>query len=84
MHRAQILLDPWQFETLRSMAERTGKSISELVREILNDRLRPLAKNKGSDLDAIEGIANDAGASGRNHDALLYAGVKPRRTKKKL
>lgn len=65
------------------MAERTGKSTSELVREILNDRLRPLTKNKGSDLDAIDGIANDSGVSGRGHDTILYSGAKARRSNKK-
>ena len=35
-HRAQILLDPEQYARIRQIARSRGKSISEIVREIVN------------------------------------------------
>jgi hypothetical protein len=77
MHRAQILLEEWQFEMLKAKAQREGKSVSELVREILAEAFgarRPSASKRG--LSGIAGIVRDPGLSGRDHDEVLYG---PRR-----
>ncbi|MBN1240253.1 MAG: hypothetical protein JXB36_17245, partial [Gammaproteobacteria bacterium] len=71
MHRTQILLENWQYQMLRARAEQEGRSISDLVREILRNALSapPEQKNR---LQEIEGIAEDRAASGRDHDRFLY------------
>jgi hypothetical protein len=60
MHRAQILLDPQQHRALRELAERQGRSISSIVREMINDQLLRLKKEQEGKirhyLDAIERI----------------------------
>jgi predicted DNA-binding protein len=39
MHRAQILLEPEQHQALAEIAHQHGRSISDLVREIINQHL---------------------------------------------
>ena len=39
MHRAQILLDPRQHRVLREMARREKRSISSLVRDMIDEQL---------------------------------------------
>lgn len=70
MYRAQILIEEWQFDTLKAEAEREGKSISEVVREILTDRYH--RKPRKSRLSAITGIVADGKTSGAKHDVYLY------------
>lgn len=72
MHRTQILLEEWQYQALRARAEREGRSLSDLVREILGGALSDRARSRG--LADIEGVGEDPGAYGRDHDSLLYGG----------
>ncbi len=78
MHRTQILLDDWQYETMKALAEREGRSLSSLIRDavaaFLSRREKPTTR-----LAEITGIGNDAEASGRDHDDVLYG---PRRDRK--
>ena len=70
-HRTQILLEGWQHAALKNLAEREGGSISDLVRRILSEHLRPRpSPRKG--LTAIAGIGRDRSATGRDHDRWLY------------
>ncbi len=69
MHRAQIILEEWQFEALKALAEREGKSISAVVREILSAKL---GRRKGRKLRSILGIGSGSDVSGRDHDRALY------------
>ena len=39
MHRAQVLIEDWQYEALKSIAAREGRSISMLLREVLSHHL---------------------------------------------
>lgn len=71
MHRTQILLEDWQYQTLRSRAEQEGRSISDLVREILQTALAKSPRRKRK-LDTISGIGEDAVAYGKDHDRFLY------------
>jgi hypothetical protein len=48
MHRAQILLDPHQHRALRELAKRQGRSISSVVREMINDQLVRLKREQDS------------------------------------
>lgn len=76
MHRTQIILEDWQYQTLRARAEREGRSISDLVRELLREALaRPSQSRRGRRLKEIEGVGEDSAAYGRDHDRFLY-GVK--------
>lgn len=43
-HRAQILLEPDQHRKLRQIAERQGRSISDLAREIVSSGLQAMAE----------------------------------------
>jgi hypothetical protein len=75
MHRTQILLDEWQYESMKTIAERDGRSLSSLIRDavtaFLDLRSRPTTR-----LAEIAGIGDDPDLGGRNHDDVLYG---PRR-----
>ena len=71
MQRTQILLDDWQYEALKAQAARQGRSMSELMREMLDSFLGK-APERGPKLDDIRGIGGDRKASGRRHDEFLY------------
>lgn len=73
MHRTQIILEDWQYQALRARAEQEGRSISDLVREILRTALSATPE-RGSHLQEIEGVGEDAAAYGRDHDRFLYGG----------
>ena len=72
MHRAQVLIENWQYEALKAKAAKDGRSISELLREILTQHLGGETGVERPGLADIEGLANDPGASGREHDDFLY------------
>ena len=75
MHRTQILLEDKQYEMMKMLAEREGRSLSGLVRDavtaFLDRRARPTTR-----LAEISGIGDDPEARGRDHDDVLYG---PRR-----
>jgi hypothetical protein len=73
MHRTQIIIEDWQYQALRARAEKENRSISDLVRDILRRALAQPPRGKGR-LGEIEGVGEDAGAYGRDHDRLLYGG----------
>lgn len=72
MHRTQILLEEWQYETLRARAEQEGRSLSDLIRDLLRKSLTETASRSNDRLDAMEGVGEDAGAYGEHHDRFLY------------
>ncbi len=71
MQRIQVLLDDWQHEALKARAEREGRSMSELLRRILDANLRK-SSDRTPRLEDIRGIADDRTAQGRDHDQFLY------------
>lgn len=71
------MLEEWQYEALRSQAERQGKSMSELLRSML-DTVLDQVPSTGAGLEEIRGIGADGTARGRHHDQFLY-GKKPGR-----
>ena len=71
MHRTQIILEDWQYQVLRAKAEQEGRSMSELVREILRTALSQPSRKKNR-LNEIEGVGEDTTAYGRDHDRFLY------------
>jgi plasmid stability protein len=72
MHRTQILLEKWQYEALRTRAEREGRSLSGLIRELLRKALADAPAITRTNLDALEGVGEDAEAYGEEHDRFLY------------
>ncbi len=72
LHRTQLLLETWQYDTLRSAAERESSSISSIVRAILTDALRPGEPAAANWIREVSGIADDPSTSGEDHDAYLY------------
>ena len=79
MHRTQLLLEQWQHEALKTLAERQGRSLSALVREILTAHLEGSPRRAKRRLEQIEGVAEGPADLGRDHDRYLYG----RRTRKK-
>ena len=74
MHRTQLLIEDWQYQALRARAEREGRSLSDLVRELLATALAgpPQAPAPRRRLAEIEGIGEDSSAYGDDHDRHLY------------
>ena len=75
MHRTQILLESWQYEQMKTLAERDGRSLSSLVRDAVTAFLKRPVKPSTA-LAEITGIGDDPDARGRDHDDILY---RPRR-----
>lgn len=71
MQRTQILLDDWQYEALKARAQREGRSMSELLRQILDANLGKSA-SRTPRLADIRAIGEDHAARGRDHDRVLY------------
>ena len=76
MHRTQILLDDWQYERMKSLAERDGRSLSSLVRDAVSAFLGRDSTRPATRLAEIAGIGDDPDTCGRDHDDVLY---RPRR-----
>lgn len=58
-YRAQILLEPEQHQALSAIAEKRQKSLSHVVREIVQDYLveRDLDKQQRQEIQAIQALA---------------------------
>lgn len=78
MFRAQILLDPSRHKILRELARKDRKSVSEIVRELIDRYLREETRPKPDDpLDRLCGIGHDKdGATdvSEHVDEYLYGG----------
>ena len=90
MQRAQVILEPWQYDTLKARSEKDGCSLSAMVREALSLYLGRSPQADVDPLDAIIGLGNDPVESGRTHDRYVYRPVsavpkpKPKRRGKPL
>ena len=71
MQRTQILLHDWQYEALKARAQREGRSMSELLRQILEAHLGKTAARTPRLAD-IRAVGEDRRARGRDHDRFLY------------
>lgn len=71
MHRTQIILEDWQHQALKARAEQEGRSMSDLIRELLSKALSQ-PQRKRPRVATIEGVGEDPAAYGRDHDELLY------------
>ena len=73
MTRAQILLEPWQYQFMGALAQKEHKSISQLMREWIEEKARQKLADRTSDpLWDIVGILHDAPADmAERHDEYL-------------
>ncbi|MBI4229864.1 MAG: hypothetical protein HY608_03415 [Planctomycetes bacterium] len=75
MRRSQLILEEEQFETLKAVASRRGRSISSVLREIVAEYISgTLAPARASGLRRIEGVGEDPGSAAVEHDRFLYGG----------
>ena len=71
MHRTQILLDEDRYEELRELARREGKSLGQLVRELVELGLKKRRGGKRPTLMDFHGFITDAEPD-PDHDAVVY------------
>lgn len=75
MHRTQISIEEDQYYSLRHYAETHRKSISSVIRDLLNQHIsniQPDELNKNP-LQQIKGIVSGKEKSvGRNHNDIIY------------
>ena len=69
MHRTQIIFEERHYNLLKNLAEREGKSISQVLREMVDSYLQ---KTGIFSINQIEGIAEDKSSYGEDHDKWLY------------
>jgi len=69
LHRTQVILEEKQYEYLKKISEQEKKSISQVLREIIEGYSK---KSKVYSLSSIAGIAEDSEAYGKDHDKWLY------------
>ena len=74
MHRTQVIIEQWQYEYLKSASEEKGKSISELIREMITSSIDK--DSPSGSLSLICGLGEDHDGFGKDHDKLLYGKVK--------
>jgi hypothetical protein len=75
MHRSQILLEEWQYQYLRDEARREGKSISQIVRELITERMesrRGEALQDDPFFDIIGMVSSGDGRVAEEHDKYIY------------
>lgn len=75
MHRTQILLEKDQYLILRELADRSGKSMGQLIREFIRmglRKMRPKKKDGGDTQETLKGFIKKADVTGRDHDLVLY------------
>ena len=75
MHRTQVLLEESQYQELRARARRDGKSMGQVIRELLAAGLtatRDDAVSTASDLRSLRGMFSKPALHGRDHDRHLY------------
>lgn len=73
MYRTQVLLERRQYEVLKRMAREEGRSLSALLRQILDDHLfHPEGQGERPALHELAGLGYDPQLAGRDHDQALY------------
>ncbi len=69
MHRTQVMIDDKHYAFLKKKSEQEKKSISQILREILDSYTK---KSDIYSLSSLAGIAEDTECYGRDHDKWLY------------
>ncbi len=71
LHRTQLLLEPWQHAQLKAVADEQGKSMSEVLREIVEEGLASRPRRKKGVM-AIAGIFHAGPLTNEEMDAIIY------------
>ena len=77
-HRVEVLVEDAPYNTIESIARRCGRSVAEIVGDLVAQHFSPERAGAGKSLDSIEGLVDDSGAAELDHDAVLYGAAKPR------
>ena len=72
MVRTQLLLKEEQHRRLKQLSRSEGKSLSAVVRDILDDHFG----RKEVDLAGLAGVVRDAPEVARDHDRWIYGSLK--------
>lgn len=75
MHRTQVLLEEQQYSILHNRAQREGKSLGALIRELLDVGLRASQRAEGKPgqvLSSLKGLIDDPDFDAREHDRVVY------------
>ncbi len=76
MHRAQVLLQERHYAFPKTESKRQGKTISGLLREIVDDHVQNQTREDDPLWDLIGFAEGEDAATGREHDKHLYGGSK--------
>ena len=69
MHRTQVLLEDRQYAFLKKLSQQQNKSMSQVLREIIDS----YSSRSGTySLSLLAGILEDPGSDGRDHDRWIY------------
>lgn len=74
VHRTQILIDSWQYQLLNNLSKRSRKSISAIIRELINEKFSksPQDIQKDSIFNVIGIGSGDGTPCAREHDQFIY------------
>jgi len=74
MKQTNINLNEWQYQQLKDLAESEGKSISQIIRELIDERLKlGEAEIERDTIFDIIGLGRGEGVRiAREHDKILY------------
>lgn len=78
MRRTQIMLKEEQYHAVRGRARRDGKSMGQVIRDLVDTGLAASSEAPGQrrSLKDVKGILRAPESRGRDHDRYLYDGEK--------
>ena len=76
MHRTQIQLEERQYRFLKARAKHKGKSLSALIRELVDEEMHQETAGNDPLLDILGMAEGPKGATARQHDRYLYGSRK--------
>jgi hypothetical protein len=74
-HSVEVVVEDAPYEALESIALRRGRSVAEVVRDLLMQQLGSVASAPRRRLADMEGIFDDPSGAA-DHDVVLYGGSK--------
>lgn len=69
MHRTQVMIEDKHYAFLKEKAKHENKSISQILRELLDNCTK---KSNMYSLSSLAGILEDEECSGKDHDKWIY------------
>ncbi len=80
MYRTQVYLRESQHLALKREAARRNKSMTELLRDLIDEQLAPFASRAGANLRGITALGSSRGAeASMRHDEIFARGARARR-----